>query len=122
MPHATTKGTASSIGSVAKKEPHLQEAVSTLSRSAGTRVSTRKRRRQLMLEGHPSTGQRASLQDESAAEIPWLKKYVRAIIAEAYPQGVLRTHDGDMTWDIGKEMGVINLHPLGTDMSLLPWP
>lgn len=75
-----------------------------------------------MLEGHPSTGQRASLQDEAAAEIPWVKKYVRAIITEAYPQGEMRTHEGIVTRDFGKEMEVVNPHPMGTGFGLPPWP
>ena len=75
-----------------------------------------------MFEGHPSTGQRAPLQDESAVETQWVKKYVRAIIAEAYPQGEIRTHEGVVTRDFGKEMEVVNPHPIGTGFGLPPWP
>jgi hypothetical protein len=75
-----------------------------------------------MFEGHSSTGQRAPLQDETAAETPWAKKYVRAIIAEADPQGEIRMHEGVVTRDFGKEMEVVNPHPMGTGFGQPPWP
>jgi hypothetical protein len=75
-----------------------------------------------MFEGHCSTGQRVALQDESVAETPWVKKYVRARIAEADPQGEIRTHEGVVTRDFGKEMEVVNSHPMGTGFGQPPWP
>jgi hypothetical protein len=45
-----------------------------------------------MFEGYTKADQRAQL--ESAAETSWIKKYVRATIAEADPQGHIRTHEG----------------------------
>ena len=60
-----------------------------------------------MFEG--LTNQRAH--QESVHEIPWIKKYVRATIAEADPQGNIRTHEGVVTRDFGKEMEVVNPQP-----------
>lgn len=74
-----------------------------------------------MFEQYPSTGQRAPLRDESAAEILWVKKYVRAIIAEANPQGEIGTHEGVVTRDFGKEMEVVNPQPIGPGFGQPPW-
>ena len=45
-----------------------------------------------MFEGHTNANQRAH--HESVTETPWVKKYVRATIAKADPQGNIRTHEG----------------------------
>ena len=46
--------------------------------------------------------------DEPTAETPGLKKYVRAIIAEADPEGKIRLHEGIVTRNFGKEIEVVD--------------
>ena len=47
---------------------------------------------------------------------------MRAIIAEALPQGEIRTHEGVVTRDFGKELEVVHPHPMGTGICQPPWP
>jgi hypothetical protein len=46
--------------------------------------------------------------EEPTAETPGIKKYVRATIAEADPEGKIRLHEGVVTRDFGKEVEVID--------------
>jgi hypothetical protein len=73
-----------------------------------------------MFEGHTNADQRA--QHESVTETLWIKKYVRATIAEADPQGNIRTHEGLVTRDFGKEMEVVNPQPFWAGWGQPPWP
>ena len=73
-----------------------------------------------MFEGHTNADQRAQL--ESVTETPWVKKYVRATIAEADPQGNICTHEGVVTRDFGKEMEVVNPQPTLRGFGTPPWP
>jgi hypothetical protein len=66
------------------------------------------------------TNQRAH--HESVPETPWIKKYVRATIAEADPQGNISTHEGVVTRDFGKEMELVNPQPHWAGWGQLPWP
>ena len=75
-----------------------------------------------MFEVLRGISQREFLLDEVAVETPWVKKYVRATIAEADQQGNIRIHEGVVTRDFGKEMEVVNPHPMGTGFGLPPWP
>jgi hypothetical protein len=53
-------------------------------------------------------GRRAIMGDEPTAETPGIKKYVRATIAEADPEGKIRLHEGIVTRDFGKEIEVVD--------------
>lgn len=53
-------------------------------------------------------GNRALMVDEPTAETPGIKKYVRAAIAEADPEGKIHTHEGVVTRDFGKEIEVVD--------------
>jgi hypothetical protein len=75
-----------------------------------------------MFEVQPGMSQRELLLDEQAVETPWVKKYVRAIIAEADPQGNIRTHEGVVTRDFGKEIEVVNPQPYWAGLGNPPWP
>ena len=68
------------------------------------------------------TNAELSAQHVPVNETPWIKKYVRATIAEADPQGNIRTHEGVVTRDFGKEMEVVNPYPIGIGFGLPPWP
>ena len=61
-----------------------------------------------VFEVQPGMSQRELLLDEQTVETPWVKKYVRAIIAEADLQGKIRAHEGVVTRDFGKEIEVVN--------------
>ena len=50
----------------------------------------------------------------------WVKKYVRATIAEADPHGNIRTHEGVVTRDFGKELEVVNPQPNWAGFAGLP--
>lgn len=73
-----------------------------------------------MFEGHTDADQRAH--SEAVTETPWIKKYVRATIAEANPQGNIRTHEGVVTRDFGKELEVVNPQPNWAGFGETPWP
>jgi hypothetical protein len=73
-----------------------------------------------MFDGHTYTDQRAH--HESVTVTPWIRKYVRATIAEADPQGSIRTHEGVVTRDFGRELEVVNPQPNWTGFAQSPWP
>jgi|SRR6516164_1048315 hypothetical protein len=73
-----------------------------------------------MFEGHIGANQTA--QHGTVTETSWVKKYVRATIPEADPQGDIRMHEGVVTQDFGKEIEVVNPHPIGTGFGLPPSP
>lgn len=75
-----------------------------------------------MFEVQPGTSQRELLREEKAAETPWVKKYVRATIAEADTEGKIRTHEGVVTRDFGKEIEVVNPQPYWAGLGYPPWP
>ena len=73
-----------------------------------------------MFEGHTNADQRAK--HVSVTETSWVKKYVRAMIAEADPQGIIHKHEGVVTRDSGKEMEVVNPQPIWKGFARSPWP
>ncbi len=75
-----------------------------------------------MFEVLPGISQREFLLDEVAVETPWVKKYVRATIAEADQQGNIRTHEGVVTRDFGKEIEVVKPQPYWAGLGNPPWP
>lgn len=75
-----------------------------------------------MFEVQPGTSQRELLRDKKAAETPWVKKYVRATITEADPECKIRTHEGVVTRDFGKEIEVVNPQPTWAGLGNPPWP
>ena len=61
-----------------------------------------------MLETLLNTEKSSPIDDEPTAETPCVKKYVRATIAEADQEGKIRTHEGVVTRDFGKEIEVVD--------------
>jgi hypothetical protein len=83
-------------------------------------MSTPKKRRKIMFEGHADADQR--MQHVSVIGTPCIKKYVRATVAEADLQGNIRTHEGVVTRDFGEQMEVVNPQPIWTGFAPSPWP
>ena len=75
-----------------------------------------------MFEVQPGMSQRELLLDEQTVETPWVKKYVRAFIAEADLQGKIRAHEGVVTRDFGKEIEVVNPQQTWAGLGYPPWP
>ena len=75
-----------------------------------------------MFEVQPGMSQRELFLDEQAVETPWVKKKARASIAEADPQGTMRTHEGVVTRDFGQEIEVVNPQPYWAGLGNPPWP
>ena len=73
-----------------------------------------------MFEGYTNADKSAHI--ESVTETPWVKKYVRATIAGADPQGNIRSHEGVVTRDFGKEMEVVDPQPNWRGFAKSPWP
>jgi hypothetical protein len=73
-----------------------------------------------MVEGQTNVDQRAH--PESGTETSWVKKYVRAAITEADQEGHIRTHEGVVTRDLGREMEVVNPQPNWAGFGETPWP
>ena len=73
-----------------------------------------------MFEGYTGADQRTH--QDSMAETSWIKKYVRATIAEADQEGSIHTHEGVVTRDFGKEMEVVSPQPIWKGFAPSPWP